>query len=243
MPRIKAISLDFYNTIVRFEPMREHIQATACLEFGIPIDADAIRRAYPTADHFLSQENGNLPLGRRSPQQVREFWVRYEMLLLDEAGVTVDLETANRIVERVLGMRQEFVLFPDVVPMLKAVCQEGYFVGVVTNFEGGLAQVLLDLDIAEYLSFAVTSEEVGVAKPNARIFAEALDRAGVRADEAIHIGDQPYADVQGAADAGIMPVLLDRDNVFEGFGQTHVIRSLAELPNLLRARVGGDASS
>ena len=233
MARIRAISLDFYNTVVRFEPMREQIQAAACAEFGISIDARAIVRAYPAADQFLSQENGELPLSRRTPEQVRELWGRYEMLLLSGAGVTADLETASRIFDRVWETRQGFALFPDVVPMLTTVRDRGYSVGVVTNYEGGLAQTLLDLGIAEYLSFAVTSEEVGVAKPNPPIFEEALERAGVGADEVVHVGDQPYSDVQGAAGVGILPVLLDRDGVFEGYSDARVIRSLEELPDLL----------
>ena len=140
MARIRAISLDFYNTVVRFEPMREQIQAAACAEFGISTDARAIVRAYPAADQFLSQENGELPLSRRTPEQVRELWGRYEMLLLSGAGVTVDLETASRIFDRVWETRQGFALFPDVVPMLSTVRDRGYSVGVVTNYEGGLAQ-------------------------------------------------------------------------------------------------------
>ena len=233
MARIRAISLDFYNTIVRFEPRREQIQAAACAEFGITVDTNAVIRAYPAADQFLSEENGKLPLSRRTPEQVRELWGRYEMLLLAGAGVTVDLESASRIFERVWETRQGFAMFPDVVPSLRALKERGYSIGVVTNFEGGLAQTLLDLGITEFMSFAVTSEEVGVAKPNAPIFEEALKRAGSTADEVVHVGDQPLSDVQGPAGVGILPILLDRDGVFEGYKAARVISSLEELPDLL----------
>ena len=235
MTRIRAISLDFYNTIVRFEPRREQIQAGACAEFGIRIEADAILRAYPFADQFLSEENGKLPLSRRPPEDVRQLWGRYEMLLLARAGVTVDLDTATRIFERVWETRQGFALFPDVVQALQALTASGCSIGVITNFEGGLAQTLIDLGIADYMSFAVTSEEVGVAKPNGPIFAEAIKRAGVSADEMLHVGDQPYADVQGAAAANIRPILLDRDGAFPDYTDATVITSLTELIGILEA--------
>ena len=233
MARIRAVSLDFYNTLVRFEPRREQIQTSVCAEFGITVDANAILRAYPAADQFLSEENGALPLSRRTAEQTRELWGRYEMLLLAGAGVTVDLDTASRIFDRVYEARQGFAVFPDVVPALAALQERGFAIGVVTNFEGGLAETLLDLGIARYLSFAVTSEEVGVAKPNAPIFEEALVRAGVSADQAVHVGDQPYSDVQGALGAGVMPILIDRDGAFKDYQDARVISSLEELPDII----------
>ena len=225
--------MDFYNTIVRFEPRREQIQAAACSEFGITVDTNAVLRAYPAADQFLSEETAKVSLSRRTPEQVTELWSRYEMLLLAGAGVTVELEMATRLFERVRAMRQGFALFPDVLPMLSAVRERGYSVGVITNFEGGLGQTLLDLGIAEYLSFAVTSEEVGVAKPNAPIFEEALRRAGAGADEVVHVGDQPLSDVEGATGAGILPILIDRDGAFADYRGARVIGSLEELPDIL----------
>ncbi len=234
MRHIRAISLDFYNTIVRFEPLREEIQTAACAEFGITVDPAAVRRSYPAADHFLSQENGALPLSRRTPEQVSDLWTQYETLLLAGAGVQVDQATARRIFENVRDRRQGFALFPDVIPLLQAARDRGYETGVVTNYEGGLAQTLVDLGIAEYLSFAVTSEEVGVAKPHARIFEEALQRAGLQPQDVVHVGDQPHADVLGATGAGITPILLDRDGVHGGYSEARVIRSLTELPQLLR---------
>ena len=233
MARIRAVSLDFYNTIVRFEPRREQIQAAACAEFDIAVDTNAVLRAYPAADQFLSEENGKLPLSRRTPEDVTELWGRYEMLLLAGAGVTVDLDLAIRIFQRVWETRQGFAMFPDVVPALRELRERGYALGVVTNYEGGLAQTLLDLGIAEFMSFAVTSEEIGVAKPNAPIFEEALKRAGAGADEVVHVGDQPLSDVQGPANVGILPVLLDRDGIFNDYKDARVISSLEELPDIL----------
>jgi HAD superfamily hydrolase (TIGR01509 family) len=52
----------------------------------------------------------------------------------------------------------------------------------------------------------VTSIEVGYCKPDARPFEVALERAGVEAEDAIHIGDDASDDVAGAAAAGIHPV-------------------------------------
>ena len=65
------------------------------------------------------------------------------------------------------------------------------------------------------------------------IFEEALKRAGAGADEVVHVGDQPLSDVQGPANVGILPVLLDRDGIFQDYKDARVISSLEELPDIL----------
>ena len=243
MLSLRAITLDFYNTIVRFEPLREEIQSAACAQFGISVDSQSIRRAYRYADNYLSQENGRLPLSRRDDDGVKDVWARYEALLLAHAGVTVDLPTASSIFEVVWEKRQGFALFPDVIPMLRALEGRGYKMGLVSNMEGNLDQMAVDLGIARFMSFAVTSEQVGAAKPNPPIFLEAMKRAGVLPRETVHIGDQPYADVDGAMGVGIRPVLLDRDHVHDGFQGAPVVHSLNEFPALLESFETQDTSS
>ena len=54
-------------------------------------------------------------------------------------------------------------------------------------------------------------------KPHAPIFQEALRRSGTEAADVVHVGDQITSDVQGAANVGIRPVLLDRDGNHNGF--------------------------
>jgi FMN phosphatase YigB (HAD superfamily) len=50
---------------------------------------------------------------------------------------------------------------------------------------------------------------VGVAKPDPAIFRLALEAMGVDPQHALHIGDTPAADVEGARAAGMHAVLVD----------------------------------
>jgi putative hydrolase of the HAD superfamily len=54
-----------------------------------------------------------------------------------------------------------------------------------------------------YFGVISDSDEIGVRKPVAQILRVTLARAGVAADEAVHIGDNPEADVAGAHGVGI----------------------------------------
>jgi putative hydrolase of the HAD superfamily len=68
----------------------------------------------------------------------------------------------------------------------------------------------------------VTSAAVGASKPDTAIFAAALELAGCEADAALHVGDSPREDIEGATTAGIWALMIDRD----GGGD---VASLAEI--------------
>jgi FMN hydrolase / 5-amino-6-(5-phospho-D-ribitylamino)uracil phosphatase len=65
--------------------------------------------------------------------------------------------------------------------------------------------------IADLFAGHVTASAAGAAKPDARIYAALLKMAGVEARQVLHIGDDPWADVAGASQAGMQAVWLNRD--------------------------------
>ena len=83
------------------------------------------------------------------------------------------------------------------------------------------------------ISAAVSSAEHGYMKPHPSIFQTALQRAGVRADASVMVGDSLAHDIEGARGVGMRPVLLHRADGSAPAVDVPVIRSLAELPELL----------
>ncbi len=91
-----------------------------------------------------------------------------------------------------------------------ALCHDaGLKVGVISNSNGTVRALLATLGFARYLDFVLDSREVGVEKPDARIFALALARADVEPGQAVHVGDLYSVDVRGARGAGVEGILLD----------------------------------
>lgn len=85
--------------------------------------------------------------------------------------------------------------------------------GIVTNNSTAeQLEKLRALDIARYFDVVVISEDVGVTKPDPRIFSIALERIGARARDAVFIGDNWTNDIAGALDAGMAAIWLDRDD-------------------------------
>lgn len=92
----------------------------------------------------------------------------------------------------------------------------GTAVAVVSNWDVGLTDVLDALGLGGLVDAVVTSAEVGVAKPDPGVFLAALDRIGVRVEDALHVGDREETDVAGARAAGIRSVLVGPDGGLRG---------------------------
>jgi len=215
---IKAIFFDFYNTLVEYDPPREQLQVEVCREVGIEVAAEAIRKAIPAGDQFFYLENARLPASKRSAEEKMELYAEHEARILEGAGVKITREMALQLVSKLgVVMRQSgarFVLFPDVIPALIQLKGRGLILGLITNIDYDLKPICQELGLTAYLDFLVTSLEVGEVKPEAAIFRAALERAGVNAPEALHVGDQYHIDVAGARNADIKPLLIDRDGLF-----------------------------
>jgi len=86
------------------------------------------------------------------------------------------------------------------------------------------------------LTDAAAAGEIGAWKPHPEIFYYALGLANAKPQEAVYVGDNYYADVKGAFNANIQPVLIDPGNVFPGI-DCPVICTIGELNELLVAKV------
>jgi putative hydrolase of the HAD superfamily len=88
------------------------------------------------------------------------------------------------------------------VALAKELGARGVKVAVLSNSEGGLANLFEEIGLSPLFAAIIDSGRVGVEKPDPRIFAHALAQVGGEAASAVHIGDSWSADVVGALGAG-----------------------------------------
>jgi putative hydrolase of the HAD superfamily len=107
-------------------------------------------------------------------------------------------------------------VIPGAVDGLRALAATGVHLGVVSNADGLMAQRLRDLEILQVgpglgveVGCVIDSGDVGVMKPDPRIFDLALTALSVDASDAWYVGDMPAFDVVGARRAGLRPFLMD----------------------------------
>ncbi len=139
-------------------------------------------------------------------------------------------DLADKGFEVFLHARHQIEVFPEVEPVLEILANH-YALGVVTNGNADVRR----LGLADYFKFALCAEDIGIAKPDARLFHEALQRGGATAETAVHIGDHPGDDIAGAQQAGLRAIWFNpAGKVWEADRLPDAeIRSLTDLPALL----------
>lgn len=103
-------------------------------------------------------------------------------------------------------------LYPDAPAVLRAL-SEKYPLGVIANQAEGLFERLRDFGIDQFFSYVVSSWDVGVSKPDRRIFEYALRLAACAPGEAVMIGDRLDNDIAPAKALGMKTVRIK-----QGFG-------------------------
>lgn len=129
--------------------------------------------------------------------------------------------------------------YEDTLEALGRLRDRGYRLGVISNFDSRLHGILHGLGMSALLDCVTVSSAAGDAKPGRRIFEQALGALDVGAADALHVGDDPVADVIGARAAGLEGVLIDRPPGFARGPGT--IASLAELLERLPRSAGTSA--
>jgi putative hydrolase of the HAD superfamily len=197
----RAILLDALGTLLRLEPPAPFLRAELRAR-GVEISADQAERAI-AAEIAYYRAHFQEGRDRASLADLRGRCAT----AMQSALPPVDLDA---LTEALLASLH-FTAFPDVEPALAALRARGVRLAVVSNWDVSLHDVLERVGIAPLLDGAVSSAEIGVAKPDPVIFRRGLELAGgAEPGAAWHVGDTPGDDVDGARAAGIEPVLVVR---------------------------------
>lgn len=101
-------------------------------------------------------------------------------------------------------------IYADVIPSLKLWQQEGIELGIISNFDTRIYEILDHLKLRKYFLTITISSVTGSAKPEAKIFTTALAKHDCEPENAWHIGDSIKEDYWGAKDVGIKSFCLKR---------------------------------
>jgi len=225
----RAVFLDFYNTLARFDPPREQRQVQICGEFGLEPSITKLRRAYPAADDYFYQESVRDPVDGRSEVDRLKVFAEYERRILTGAGLDVSPEIAIQIWQKLRRLPSRFTLYEDALPSIQSLRKRVQVLGIISNITRNQTQVFKELGLDSQLDFIITSVDVPPGKPHPAIFLKALEEAHTTASEAIHVGDQYHIDVVGAKGVGIRPLLLDRDDFYTEITDCPRIKGLNEV--------------
>lgn len=226
MGEIKAVSFDGDMTLWDFDQV---------MRYSLGCALDELRRRLPGPSASLTVDD-MIAIREAAAADMRGVTdleaIRLESFrrTLDSIG-TPDEDLAVELNAVYLRHRFERVeLYPDALPLLDALAGH-YRLGLISNGNGYPALG----DLAGRFDFLVFSQDVGVEKPDPRIFYAACATACCIPSEMMHVGDSVASDVAGANAAGATSVWLNRGGVAR-LGDAvphHEVRSLLEVEDIL----------
>jgi putative hydrolase of the HAD superfamily len=207
---IHAVFLDAGNTLL-FPQLEGLVQDFA--RAGIRVQVEHFHQAEREGKRKLDEalwpqlRSGNVP---RSSNGL--YWTHYLSALMEQIDAPESMRpTAIEIVvNRFRDIHTWSRVLPETVPVLTTLKSAGYSLAVISNSDGSVEGELQRAGLRKYLDFVIDSAIVGVEKPHPEIFQVALERARLKPQEAIYVGDTYATDIGGAQLAGLRGVLLDR---------------------------------
>jgi putative hydrolase of the HAD superfamily len=192
---------------------------------------DTLIRLSGSGESLLHEAAATLGAGQLDPEKVSDVWRRVlgRSSTADELAKGRDLSTSrHREVWTALydaagcerlapGLSEELYAltvsaesweaFPDTLPTLKAVHEQGLRIGIVSDTGFDLRPAMDQLGLSPFVDTVVMSYEQGVCKPAATVFRTACGQLGVDPARALMVGDNPLTD-SGAVAAGMCVLLL-----------------------------------
>lgn len=207
---LRAVFFDVGNTLIYPYPSVGEVCRQVLAEEGHIHDLSAIDAYLPLVDQFYEDRYRSDDTFWTDEGETSQVWVGMYSLLCRKLGIDVGAERIARRVYDEFGDPGRWRAYDDVAPAFVRLRARGLRLGLISNWDRRLQRITDGLGLGELLDTVVSSADVGLHKPDPRIFELACERLGVTPQQAAHVGDHHYADIVGASAVGMLPVLIDR---------------------------------
>ena len=229
---IDIVFFDAGETIIHPHPSFPELFAIVCKRYDVQVDAADVESVQERlAPHLIDlAEDTGVTQPSLDPDDSLTFWTFLYRRFLEE--LNIDDDRLPQELYKTFSDSTSYKVFDDVLPTLTVLEESGYRLGLISNFEGWLENILVEQQLGESFDVSVISGLEGMEKPDPAIYRLAVERAGVEPARAVHVGDSVAMDVEPATEVGMNAVLLDRVGRYDG--SKHLsIRSLEDLPSLV----------
>lgn len=226
----RAVFFDVGETLVRARHPYGELLADLGRGAGLDLPLEAIDGLAAHVDTcVLARSQQRLPFTFPAAESQR-FWLEtYQGFLARYLTDTDALRLASAYRD-LLSSNAGYALYEDTVPALARLREEGYPLGIISNWEAWLPSLLDQAGLTPFFSHITISGLCGVEKPDPGIFRRALQESGYQPGEIVYVGDRPAHDVEPAFALGILPILLDRTDRYLDDPTYQRIASLGDLP-------------
>ena len=227
---IQALLVDAGNTILGLD---YRIMAETLAAGAVGITPEAVERAECRARVALAPL-----LGQPGGMPIAETFAHFARAIAEPLGLAPDGEGPRRLVEMMLttdGMDRTWcVPMPGAREALARLHGMGLKLALVSNGDGQGPRRVTEAGLADHFEVLIDSGNVGVEKPDPRIFEIALKRLDLAPADAIHVGDFYEVDVLGARAAGLRDAILIDPYDDKPEADCPRAATMAQVPDLLR---------
>ena len=223
-----AITFDFGQTLAELDC---ELLSRRAAERALSVPAHALQAQVAAAWRAYGE-------AKKGSAEGRDAWCTFMRNLLGGAlAREYDHEQLEDVVQWLWSEQPHHNLWRKPIPgmfeLVEELVADGRRVGIVSNSEGRLAELVDEMGKADLFRDITDSGKLGIEKPNPAIFQHAARQLGVEVTTIIHVGDAWEADVRGALQAGCRAVYFspepgpeDHPSVVRAFGPEEVRRAL-----------------
>ncbi len=208
---VRIVSFDVWGTLLRTNPTYRSLQRELIRDvIGYSGEMTELRRlmrtAYAELDHVTEQFGTQFGMRERLERVAEKVKLPLPPgdVLNDLKFELVELQMKNMPYMTEQGLPELFAIFKEQGKQLAVISNTNMTDGSIVH------EALAHHGLAQFLDFELYSDQLGFAKPDARIFESLVERSGVSATLITHVGDNLLTDLQGSRACGFESILYER---------------------------------
>lgn len=241
----KIIFFDAVGTLFGVRSSVGEIYAQFAKQAGLEVDASSLNSAFGQSFRAAPRESFADAAPSDLPRLEYEWWRAVAQDSFERVGalkLILDFDAFFRPLFSHFETEAPWIVYPETLTALAILKSLEIELAIISNFDSRLYPVLKVLGLADWFASITLSTQVGVPKPEAKIFNEALAKHQYLPTQAWHVGDSWTEDYEGATAAGLQGIWLNRDGTESGVPRTSSratnvleISDLTALPKILQA--------
>ena len=217
--RIKVVFFDAAGTLFHVKGSVGDVYLQYAAKYGVLRSPDVVTKVNQAFKDAFRQAPPPI-FAVEQPEKLKQcerlWWFDIVHAVFYRVGMFEGFDDYFEEVYEAFSRAEAWDLYPEVPEVLEQLRSQGYELGVISNFDTRFFEIIRALRLEHFFDSITISSIAGSAKPSPQIFHRALDQHVVEPEEAVHVGDDPKEDFEGATNAGLSGVLLDRDGTDKG---------------------------
>lgn len=237
--RLRLITFDVTDTLLKFKysPGKQYGEIGAL--YGIICNDNILSSNFVRHWRRMRIEHPNF--GLYSGMGWENWWRNVVKSTFKDCNTNLEDKQLDIIAEHLINLYNTSVCWEHcygALNLLSYIRSKGIPMGIISNFDPRLYQILHNMKLRHFFQFVLTSYETGVEKPDTKIFEKAMTSSklsDLKPEECLHVGNKPSLDYYGAQSSGWHGVIIDNrkpheiQNDFADMKKEHLFSSLYHL--------------